>query len=240
VIDYWKLTKGFGPGDVVQQYLPTINGISPFVGRVVAVHPGIGFVDVMWPFGVVRESPEDLVKIDPRFLPFLPPPLDFGMYSSVEMKQARAATGTEAAWNHAALPPSLYKDVSSMMHAGRGEVEVYDEMWHKYASRGVDDEALRGEVRKLYTFARKANDLRIQQHAVRTSAYWVAQNRQYRVTQGEMDIRRPGCPKCKTSMRRTTYRMEKGARVRLFACPKCLFLIKRDSLLDPSGNPVGW
>jgi hypothetical protein len=83
-------------------------------------------------------------------------------------------------------------------------------------------------------------DLRIQQHAVKTAAYWVAQNRQYRVTQSELESRRPMCPKCGTQMRKTIYKMDKGARVRLWGCPKDLFLLKRTDILGPDGQPVEW
>jgi len=41
-------------------------------------------------------------------------------------------------------------------------------------------------------------------------------------------------------MRKTTYKMDKGTRARLFACPKDLFLIKQESILGPEGQPVEW
>ena len=56
-IDYWKLTKGFNQGDVVQK-IDVIDGdISPYVGTVTAVHKGLGVLDVQWPFGNERVFP---------------------------------------------------------------------------------------------------------------------------------------------------------------------------------------
>jgi len=95
-------------------------------------------------------------------------------------------------------------------------------------------------VGKFYLVAGNLTELRIQQHATKTAAYWVAQNRQYRVTSEELGAMKPGCPKCGRQMRKTTYKMTKGQRERLFACPKCLFLIKREHLLGPDGQPIGW
>jgi transcription initiation factor IIE alpha subunit len=82
--------------------------------------------------------------------------------------------------------------------------------------------------------------MRINQHVQKSAAYWFAENRQYRVSQGEMQAKRPNCPKCGSTMRRTTYKMDKGARMRLFACPKDLFLIKSEAILGPGGESLGW
>lgn len=239
MIDYWKLTKDYSPGDTVQRFDPVNGNLSPFVGRVTAVHPGIGFVDVQWPFGNERMSSDDVVKVNPQFARYLPPSLDFSYYAGYDVAMARQASGMAGLWRSDALPVAFHRDLAVLWTKGAGEVAAYDELWHRYSSV-ADDEILRDEVAKFYRFAHNASDLRIRSFAHKSAAYWVAQNRQFRVTQEEINQRKPACPKCGKAMRRTTYKMEKGARHRLFACPKCLFLLKRDNLLGPDGAPVEW
>jgi ribosomal protein S27AE len=237
VINYWALTKDFSPGDSVQKFIPGHGDLSPYVGRVTAVHKGIGFVDVQWAFGNERVSPEDLLRVNPEFAKYLPPSLDFSWYPGYDVTRKKLAGGSP--WRTDSIRPEVYKDMASLWNSGKNEVVAYDELWHKYAS-SVDDEILRLEVSRFYGFAKNATVLRIKSFAVRSAAYWVSQNRQYRVTQEEVGNRKPNCPKCGQQMRRTVYKMEEGARVKLFACPKCLYLIKRENLMGPGGLPVGW
>ena len=112
-------------------------------------------------------------------------------------------------------------------------------MWRRYSSQTSDD-ILRDETDKFYRLGRNMMDLRIQQHAEKTAAYWVAQNRTFRVTQEEHKAGFPNCPKCGKTMRKTTYKMREGQRLRLFACPKDLYLLKTTDLLGPDGEPVSW
>jgi len=234
-IDYWKLVKDFSVGDFVQRLLPSSGDLSPFVGRVTAVHRGTGYVDVQWPFGNERHSVDDVVVLNPKFVRYFPPALNFSWYPGLDtLKEA-----SKSAWNTAVFHPEFYLACAQQWHKGASEVSAYDELWHRYGSQ-YPDEALRREVQLMYNVARNATDLRIQAHAVRIASYWVAQNRQYRVTQVEIEKRKPNCPKCGVMMRRAVYKMDKGSRIKLFACPKCLFLIKRESLMGPGGLSVGW
>jgi predicted nucleic acid-binding Zn ribbon protein len=234
VIDYWKLVKDYAPGDLVQRFAG--NGdMSPFVGRVTAVHKGTGFLDIQWPQGNERVSAEDIVKVNPEFARFLPPSLNFSWYPGLDVKQAAGSP-----WRSDMFHPEFYHAASLQWLRGANEVSAYDELWHRFGSQ-YDDELLRAEVSRLYAFSRNATILRMTSaSAAKQAAYWVAQNRQYRVTQNELQAHKPNCPKCSTQMRRTIYKMDKGARARLFACPKCLFLVKRDNLLSPDGAPVEW
>jgi ribosomal protein S27AE len=237
MIDYWKLTKDFTPGSTVQKYMPgDPGGLSPFVGRVTAVHRGLGCVDVQWPFGNERVFPDELVIVNPQLLRYLPPTLDQS-YTSYDIIKGRKAG--EKLWRTVELPAGFHRDMASLWSKNASEVSAYDELWRKYSSL-AEDEAIRDEVGKFYLVARNLVDMRIQSMAAKSAAYWVAQNRQYRVTQEELGFKKPACPKCGKSMRKATYKMDKGAKHRLFACPKCMFLIKRESLLGPGGQPVEW
>lgn len=238
MIDLWRLAAGFKQGDVVQRFSPTF-ALSPFVGRVTAVHRGLGVLDVQFPHANERVSADEVVKVNPALLHFLPPEFDQS-YSSYDIEKARAKWASSSPWAGTKLPAGFYKSLAKSWFSGASEMAAYDEAWHRFAAQGVDDESLRAEVATFYRLGERMRDLRIKQHVAKSAAYWVAQNRQYRVTAEEMQGGKPKCPKCATTMRRTTYKMNKGARVRLFACPKDLFLLKSDSILGPLGEPIGW
>ncbi len=233
MIDFWKLTKDFKPGDPVQKYMPP-GQLSPFTGRVLAVHPGLGCIDVQWTFGVERLSSDEVVRVNPDLVRYLPPTLDQS-YSSYDTRQASGVT-----WRTKEVPPGFHKDLAILWNRKATELDTYDALWRKHASVGAQDDAIKDEVSKFYAAAQNLARLRIEAHTQKTATYWVAQNRQYRVTQGEFESRRPNCPKCGSTMRKTTYKMDKGARTRLWACPKDLFLIKVTDILGPDGQPVEW
>lgn len=236
MIDYWAIAKDLKAGDHVQRFWP-VAGLSVYVGKITAVHRGIGFIDVQFPYGNERLSTEEVVKVDPKMCMWLPPEFDQS-YGSWDIAQSR--TASKGLWRGTAMPRGFYKEVAKHWARGESEVAAYDAAWHRFASEGADDDAMRDEVAKVYSVSKRLADLRLKAHVHKTAAYWVAQNRQYRVTQGEIESSKPNCPKCGSQMKRTTYKMDKGARVRLFACPKDLFLLKSDAILGPLGEPIGW
>ena len=238
MLDLWRLTAEFKQGDWVQRFSPNSWALSPFVGRVTAVHRGLGLLDVQFPHANERVSPDEVVRVNPKMTNVFPPEFDQS-YSSYDIDRARAKSAASP-WAGSQLPSGTYKCLAASWAKGASEVAAYDEAWHRFAAQDVNDDALRNEVAKFYRLGTRMRDLRIQQHVTKTAAYWVAQNRQYRVTSDEVKIGKPKCPKCATTMRRTTYKMNKGARVRLFACPKDLFLLKSESILGPLGEPIGW
>jgi ribosomal protein S27AE len=236
-IDYWKLTKDFAPGDSVQRIGPSGGSLSPFVGRVTAAHPGLGVVDVQWPYGNERIFPDELIKINPDLMRYLPPTLDQS-YASYDIAKARMASQTTDLWRFRELPPTLFRELAKKWASGTNEVVAYDDLYR--AHPGINEGVLRGEVSKFYRVAAGLAELRIQAHAGKTAAYWMAQNRTYRATGDDLVTKKPRCPKCGTGMRRTTYKMHKGEKHRLFACPKDLFLLKQTDILGPDGLPVEW
>lgn len=238
MIDYWRLAKDFNQGDVVHKVNTTNGDLSPYVGSVTAVHKGLGVLDVQWPFGNERVFPDDVVRVAPGFIRFLPPTFDQS-YSSADIEMARKQASETSHWRHREFHPALYVKLAQSWHKGLSEVVAYDDLYRMYQPN-INDEALRDEVAKFFRFARNAGDLRIEAHAVRTAAYWVAQNRQYRATAEDLKCGKPACPKCASKMRRATYRMQKGSKQKLFACPSCLYLIDPTSVLGPSGEPHTW
>lgn len=234
MIDYWTLAKTFAPGDTVQRVLLG-QGLTPYSGRVLASLPGIGCVDVQWPFGTERVFSDELLKVDPAIMGYFPPSLTFSYFPGYDVtKQA-----SKAPWRTTEVPPNFHKELAKVFYRGANEVQAYDELWHRFASY-TDDEALRDEVAKFYRFASNALDLYLQAYAAKSATYWVSQNRQHRATRAEVQAKRPNCPKCGFQMRKTTYKMAEGQRMHLFACPKDLYLIRRDDILGPDGSPVIW
>jgi len=233
-IDYWQLVKDFSPGDVVQR-IALGQGITPYMGRVLAVMRGIGFLDVQWPFGTERVSPEELVRVSPDFVQYMPPTLDFSYFPGQDASK-QASSGM---WRTTEVPAGFHKELARLHYRGTNEVQAYDEMWHRFASF-ADDDAIRDEVSKFYQFASNTLTMFLGEHARKTATYWASKDRTHRATQGEITSGRPNCPKCGTAMRRTTYKMKEGQRARLFACPKDLYLIKEDQILGPGGEPAVW
>jgi hypothetical protein len=232
VPEIWTQVKEFAIGDAVLRTSGANGGLSPYAGTVLAVTKGSS-IEVRWPFGVERERNGDrLVHASTHILRFLPPSL------SCTTSHTKIATVSKA-WRHKEFPLSAYLQLAKSWHRGASEVVAYDNLY-RTLQPNVNDESLRDEVSKFYRFAQNVQDMRIQSHIDKTAAYWVAQNRQYRATSDELKCGKLACPKCATRMRRATYRMQKGSKQKLFACPQCLYLIDPTSVLGPSGEPHDW
>lgn len=236
MIDYWRLAKDFAPGDYVQRVVLG-QGLTPYMGRILTTLPAIGFVDVQWPFGVERVSPEELVKLSQEFTQYLPPTVTFGYTPGWDVTRKTAKNPSN--WRTTEVPPGFHKELARLHYKGLNEVRAYDELWHRYASF-ADDTAIREEVGKFYRFAFNSLNLYLGEVARKTATYWTSQNRRHRATRSEVEAKRPNCPKCGNSMRKTTFAMAEGQRMRLFACPHDLYLIQQQDILGPDGEPVVW
>mgnify|MGYP001618212856 CR=1 FL=1 len=76
---------------------------------------------------------------------------------------------------------------------------------------------------------------RVAQAYAKKAIYWAAPDRHYKATQGELDSGAFRCPKCKDSfLRPASYKREGGISEKLYGCPTCLFLIRRQELV---GHP---
>lgn len=236
MIDYWELSKDFRPGDLVQKFMPGRSEVSPYTGRVIAVLHGIGFLDVQWPFGAERVSPEEVIRVNPEFVRFLPPTLNSGYYPGYDARKTAGAS----LWRTVEVPPDFHKQLARVYHTGVNSIRAYDELWHRY--RQGSDEDMRDEVSKFYRIAYNlVTALVLEQARKKDAAYWAGSDRKYRATKDELSQKKLGCPNCKGGpMRRATYKMEGGQRVKLLACTGCLHLIKTSDVLGPGGEPVEW
>ena len=73
---------------------------------------------------------------------------------------------------------------------------------------------------------------RVASRHVKQAIYWAAKGRQYRPSKTELETGNLCCPRCEEAyLRKTIYKREDGASTKLYCCPDCLFLIRRDDIL---------
>lgn len=238
MIDFWALSKDFRAGDLVQKFMPGRSEVSPYTGRVITVLSGIGFLDVQWPFGAERVSPEEVVKVNPEFARFLPPTLNTSYYPGYDAAPPKTAAGKF--WRTIEVPPGFHKHLARVYHSGAAPLQAYDELWHRF--RQADDESLRDEISKFYRVAyNMVTALVLEQARHKDAAYWAGSDRKYRATKTELSSKKLSCPNCKDGpMRRATYKMQGGQRVKLLACTACMHLVKQADILGPDGESVEW
>jgi len=171
-------SEAFQPGDQVRWYVGDAH-ISPYVGVVVHLHPGIQKVDVDFPVGgVTRLSPEDLILVT-RFVGETTSAPDGGDYSGYDKTRSDKAYGTfdqnlrDMAKSVASKKASsegkssaqavaerfaadvvedLAADVAECVSSGIKDVEAYQKLYPKYASK-CSDAFLRGSVKRVYAVA---------------------------------------------------------------------------------------
>jgi predicted RNA-binding Zn-ribbon protein involved in translation (DUF1610 family) len=66
---------------------------------------------------------------------------------------------------------------------------------------------------------------------IKQGLYWAQADRNYRATKAEHDAGKYRCPKCgHEHLRKAIYKMDGGARHRLYVCPNCTFVVKQDNI----------
>lgn len=213
-IDYQALARQFQTGEIVRKIEP-VGGkayASFLEGRVEAVLAGIGFVDVAFPWGTERVSPDMLVRVEKG------PAVAGDFLDSYDRRKgggttllARVASSYTNAVGH------LYETALLMRQAGVTEMDAY----MKISSRWMGGYG-EGVIREAVAYAYEP--------AYKTAIYWKAKGRQYVPSRSELESGNIECPRCKVTMGRTVYKK----RTKLYACPECLFLIKPCDLVDPS------
>lgn len=182
VVNYQNRAKDFAIGDMVYPYTQVGAGMNPtaYSGRVVAVWPAIGMVDVEFPTGNTRFPVEELQKTH----------------------------------SPDAVPP---KPTADTVPGGAGSEPV---------SPGPKDADPGRKTAKIAS--------RVAQAYVKKALYWGATDRHYRATRSELDGNAFCCPRCEGDLilQKAVYKREDGQSVRLLACKNCLFLIKREQILN--------
>jgi hypothetical protein len=183
--------------EVGQSVRLTSNG-GETEGRVLAVWPGIGMVDVQWPHTANRHPVEDLQIVNPGEDLFVAP-----IHEDVP-----GGAGTQAGVSQGAPQDNFVAE--------------------------VDDNIEKVDVVASQTALTRSSALRVASAFVKKSLYWHARDRKYRVSRDEHATGAYVCPNrgCGGTMRRATYKMENGCKVKLHACPDCLFIIRTADILD--------
>lgn len=158
--------EAFRPGDQVRWYISEAH-VSPYVGVVTEIHPGIQKVDVEFPVGGNRRlAPEDLILVT-RFAGLTALSGDSG-YDSYDKERSEDGYGTlrnmsmkSASEELAGMASTVAKkfasdvvddlasDVIDCVYKGLSDVRTYQKIYPKYASR-CSDAFLRGAVRRVY------------------------------------------------------------------------------------------
>lgn len=175
-----------------------VNGGATDTGRVVAVWPGIGMVDVQFPHTSYRIPVEDLQIINPGDDPYVAP-----MHEDVP-----GGAGSDAMVSDGAVSTNVVEGEAPRV-----------ELVH--------------EVNKLASVSKVAREF------VKKSLYWHATDRKYRISREERDGGYMRCParSCAGHLRKATYKMEDGRKVKLHACPECLFMIRAADVLEDHCDP---
>lgn len=176
-------------------------------GRVVAVWPAIGMVDVQWPHTANRHPVEDLQIIAAGDDNFVAP-----MHEDVP-----GGAGCSSEVSDGAMQGNVIEGEDP-------RVEIVRQM-----SKG--DASL---LEKRADLDLAAMTSRVARAFVKKSLYWHATDRKYRVSRDEHSSGQYRCPTrgCDGHLRRATYKMENGCGVKLHACPSCLFMIRSADILD--------
>lgn len=217
LVDAWTLAKNFSRGDIVSRYSFLTGGAEDIVGTVTAVLPGIGFVDVEFPWGNERVSADELLRLNPQSTRYLPSTYDTS-YAGWDIDQSRIEDGTATGYSYAnpkrasveALAVEYDRDQRTLRvaaqqckHSGLNDVDAFETISRVHSA---PDHEVRSAVASVY----------------KNALYWYGQGRKYRMNQGELDDGLPNCPKCKANLRKTTYKK----RTKLYVCPDCFFCIK--------------
>lgn len=191
-VDYQARASEFRVGDSVVPY----GNSADFAGRVVAVWPAIGMVDVEFPHGSTRYPVENLQRVRHDS------PMNEPHHNSVP-----GGAGTV--------------EVSGGPYEPLGDViDVLDAVPEDRASAKAQQQSEILSKRVAAAYTKKA-------------LYWSSKGRQYRPCKRETGSGQYECPKCGfVGLKKAVYKkIDNEGSVKLFGCPSCLFLIRREDIL---------
>lgn len=197
-IDYQQRASEFSVGDAVTPF----GSDSIVSGRVVAVYPAIGMVDVEFANGNKRFPVEDLQRIRQDS------PVNEPLHDSVP-----GGAGTVE------VPggPDPKRDSPDRPQP---TFTVDD-----------TEENLEREKRRTARIQSHLG-ARVARAWVKRALYWGDTDRKYRAKKTELASGDFSCPKCgQDHLRKAIYKRTEGASERLMGCPSCMFLIKRCDIM---------
>lgn len=207
-IDNQQVATQFSRGDTVLFPIYTQgNDYAPTLGRVTAVFPQIGCVDVETYAGNLRFNANELIKrndIDTSF-----------MFDTSEQTWERQQANKVASRYVQESFSTLVKEAFILYTKENvsSEIKTYDTMFKRHASTTSES-----SIQEAVSFVYK------------NALYWREMGRKYAPTRSELESGCFSCPKCKCQMQRTNYKKL----TKLLACPQCLWLICQEDLAIPN------
>lgn len=209
-VDSQALAKAFSIGDTVLFPIFTRgSNYAPTIGKVTAVLPQIGFVDVETPFGSVRMAPEDLIKTTSEDASYL----QDTSYSSYDHDKARKIASRY-----------LESEFTSVCEAGYTSqaLRITEEDAYKAVKASkptLSPDLIEQALRVAYT----------EPAITKTALYWRAKGRRYMPSVKEVACGTFSCPNCRNCLEQTHYKKN----TKLYVCRECLFTIRPGDLLSP-------
>lgn len=197
-IDYQQRATEFSVGDAVVPF----GSDSKVSGRVVAVYPAIGMVDVEFAYGSKRYPVEDLQRIRQDS------PVNEPLHDSVPggAGSVEVPGGPDPKINAPDTPQPTF-------------------------SVDDDEEDIEREKRRTARIESHLSE-RVAKAWVKKALYWGDLDRKYRANKSEVSSGNLSCPKCgHEHLRKAIYKRTQGASERLLGCPACMFLIKRCDIM---------
>lgn len=200
--DFQERALEFHVGDMVIPYYASVER----AGRVKAVFPAIGMIDVEFPHGSKRYPVEEITKL----------------HNDRTWVEAPHSDSIPGGAGTVVVDGGPYPSVDYSHESDQEPNVLLERDGESAGKKKQAHQQMRRSVR------------RVAEAFVKKAIYWTDKDRQYKATQDEIESRRFMCPKgCGVPMRKTVYKRRGGRSDRLFGCPECLFLIKRDDV-------VGW
>jgi hypothetical protein len=230
-----------------------MSGNRDLMGRVVAVYPAIGMVDVQWPHGSERHPVEELQRYEEEN--YIPTPVD----------QASVPGGTPVSdldTDGTPIPKVAETDgIRDWLPGGIGDKTSPDSVSSEQLAKGIkvemehtSDPNIAREIAidhltedakyydKLETIEKHGNR-RVAEAWVKKALYWASSDRKYKCSDEEGTSGEYLCPKCRqATLRKAVYKRRGGQSEKLLGCPNCLFLIKKTDIIgdpdyfDPDGS----
>lgn len=241
-IDWQERSFDFPVGSYVY---PFMSGNRDLMGRVVAVYPAIGMVDVQWPHGSERHPVEELQRYEEEN--YIPPSVEHesvpggAPVSDLDTNDSPIPKVAETEGIQDWLPggigdKTLPKDVSSEQLAKGVKVEM-EHTKDPAVAREIALDHLTEDAKyydKLETIEKHGAE-RVAHMWVKKALYWATSDRKYKATEDEVSSSSYTCPKCKqATLRKAVYKRRGGQSQKILGCPNCLFLIKREDIIgDP-------
>lgn len=184
----------------VGQAVALVNGSPTDEGRVIAVWPAIGMVDVQFPHTNYRLPVEDLQIINPANDSYITP-----MHETVPGGAGSAAMVSQG------KPQN-----QDLIQGFDPPVQLVDDI-----GDGIDLDVMAARVAKAH---------------IKKALYWNGKDRKYRSTRVEGATGHYSCPKksCEGLLKPAVYKRQDAASVKLLGCPECMFLIRKQDIVDGS------